>query len=142
MAEPSTPIRQRAVALVAAGGCLLGALYLGSSWGDERALDRANTAGRAGDYATAIAEARKVSHAPTKARALRTEAYALLAQNDLSAALDAFSRAADAAPNDADVRRGWSEALRRAGRRAQAARQLARAVALDPGAALPPGFVK
>jgi Flp pilus assembly protein TadD len=136
------PIRQRAVALVAAAGCLLGAFYLGSSWQDEHALREANDAGRAGDYATAVERAREVSHAPTKARALRTEAYALLAMGDVPGAVDAFRRAAEAAPNDADVRRGWSEALRRAGRPAQADRQLSRAIALDPGVALPPGFVK
>lgn len=136
------PIRQRALALAAAAGCLLGAWYLGSSWHDERVLESANTAGRAGDYRKAVSEARRVSQAPAKARALRTEAYAQLALGEIPAAITAFEQAADAAPNDASVRLGWAEALRRAGRPKLADRQLARAVALDPGVTLPPGFVK
>lgn len=137
--DPS-PIPPRAARACAALACVVGAWYLGAGWADERHLSDANAAGRAGDFRGAIEEARRVTHAPAQARALVVEGHAELALGNAAAAAAAFARAADAAPNDAGIRRAWAAALTRAGRTTQAARQLARASALDPGGALPPGF--
>jgi Flp pilus assembly protein TadD len=133
-------IKRHGLVIAAAAACLFGAGYLGSTLRDENRLEDANAAARAGDYRAAVDDAAKITRAPTLARALGVQAFALLELGDTDAALDAFSRAAKAAPNDAEIRRGWAIALQRAGRRAAAGRQFARAAALNPGLALPPGF--
>lgn len=132
----------RVLPSVAAVASLAGAAVLAGGWRDERHLERANAAGRAGDYERAIVEAERVRHDPARARALVTDGYARLALGDARAAARSFGAAAEAAPNDWEVRRAWAMALLRAGNRAAAARQLARASALNPGLALPPTFVK
>ncbi len=119
---------------------LLAGVYLAGTLHDENVLKQANRAGRQGDYAQAISEARRVTRAPTAARARAVEAFAALAAGRLQDSVNAFAAAVEAAPNDWKVRRGYAEALRRAGFRGLADRQLARAVALNPALALPPGF--
>ena len=136
----ASQIRGRGLAIGAAAICLFGAVYLGGTLRDEHRVEDANTAALAGDYRAAVADAAKVTRAPSRARALSVQANALLRLGEAAAAVRVFQQAADAAPNDAEVRRGWAIALLQAGRRGAAKRQLARAVALNPGLALPPGF--
>jgi Flp pilus assembly protein TadD len=120
--------------------CIFGAIYLGGTLRDERRLEDANDAALSGDYRGAAAEAATITRAPTRVHALTVRANALLALGRAAAAVRTFQRAANDAPNDAQIRRGWAVALLRAGRRAAAEHQLARAVALDPGIVLPAGF--
>lgn len=130
----------RTAATAAALACILGAAYLGSTWRQEIDVRNASDAASAGDYRRAIAEASKVSRAPTLVRALAVRGRAELAIGDAGAAEATFRRAAGAAPNDADIRRDWAVALTRLGRTTEAGRQLSRAIALDPGISLP-GFI-
>lgn len=127
------------MAAMAVVACLAGGIYLATSWHQEIALRNATDAAQAGDYRRAIDQASKVSRAPTLSRALLVRAQAELALGENVAAEASFRRASDAAPNDAEVRRGWAIALTRLGRNGEAGRQLARAVTLDPGLSLP-GF--
>lgn len=123
---------QRRLTLLAAASCLVGAIYLGSGWRDERRLQDAKAAARAGDHRRAIEEARKITRAPTHVRALVVEGQAALELGDATAATRVFRRAAEAAPNDFEIRRAWAAALLSDGRRDQAERQFARAAALNP----------
>jgi Flp pilus assembly protein TadD len=130
----------RALGIVAAVVCLVAAAYLAGTRRDEQRLKQASAAGRRGDYASAIADARKVTRAPAAAHARSIEAFAQLGARNPRAAAAAFAAAAKDSPNDWAIRRGWALALLGAGRRHDALRQLARAIALNPGMALPAGF--
>lgn len=120
---------------------LLAALFLGLAHHDASLLEKAENQGLAGRYADAAATARRVSLAPSQARARLVEAHALELRGNLSAADDAYRRAVAVAPNDWQARRDWALELLRSGHRQRAQTQIARALALNPLMELPLALV-
>jgi Flp pilus assembly protein TadD len=132
--------RERMLAVLAAGACLLTAGWLALHARDESALRAANTLGLQGHYAAAAERASTVHRAPAEGRALRVRAYAAAAAGRVRDAAALFARAAARAPRDWELQRDWARTLLAAGRRDDAARHMAAALALNPRMALPPGF--
>jgi Flp pilus assembly protein TadD len=132
--------RERLLALLAAGACLLTAGWLGLHARDESRLRTANELGLRGDTAGAIAQARRIHRAPAAGRALLVEAYAEAARGRPARSAALFAQAARRAPRDWTVQRDWARALLAAGDRAGAASRMAVAVALNPRLRVPSGF--
>lgn len=131
-------LRQRAVAWPAVTLSLLAAWWLLAARGDERTLERANAAGLRGDFAAAVREARDAADNPTTAsRANAVAAYALLRLRRPRRAAGAFRRALGSDPSDWRLRRDLAQTLALLGRRGAAARQMERALGLNPRMRLP-----
>jgi Flp pilus assembly protein TadD len=132
--------RERLLALLAAGACLLIAGWLALHARDEARLRAANELGLRGDVAGALTKARTVRRAPAAERALLVEAYAEAVRDRPARSAALFARAARRDPRDWTLQRDWARALLAAGDRAGAARRMAVAVALNPRLRVPSGF--
>ncbi len=130
----------RLAAIPVAVGSLLAALYLAGAQRDAAHVDDANRLGAQGRYADAERAARRAEREPASTRARLVEAYALRDQGRIAEAERAFADVARADPNEWTVRRDHAVLLARLGRREAAAREMARALQLNPRMRLPPGF--
>lgn len=133
------PVRLKAI--LAALPCLLAAVYLGLSAERAATVAQADRLISAGEERKAIDVARQVTSRPAAADALLAEAHALLRLEEYEPAARAFQRAAALERENWMIRRDWAVALAGAGERSRAAVQMSRALALNPGMPLPPGFV-
>ena len=131
---------RRLAAIAVAAVCLLTAGYLAASERDADQLRHAEELGLTGDYAGALAAARRVDVPPQDGRALAVQAYALQAMRRGPEASTMFARAVARDPNNWVLHRDWGVLLAGLGRRAQAGREIGRALRLNPGMPLPPGF--
>lgn len=132
--------RPRIASLLIAAAFVLCAGWLATVLADERRLADANALALQHRYAEAADEASRVDGRATSARAARVEAYAHMAQRDVTRARTAVVRALEEVPTDWELRRDWAVALAVTGRRAAAAAQMQRALALNPRMQLPYGF--
>jgi tetratricopeptide (TPR) repeat protein len=121
--------------------CLLLAGWLLASHGDSERVRRAAQLGAAGDFRAAASEAGRVTRRPAAAQAWELRGRALAGAHAFGASADAYARAARFEPRDWTVRREYASVLLALGRRADAQRQMAAALALNPRQSLPPGFV-
>jgi tetratricopeptide (TPR) repeat protein len=126
--------------LLPALACLLLAGWLLLARGDSEHVRRAAQLGARGDYRAAAAEAARVTRRPAAAQAWLLRGRALAGAHAFAASADAYARAARFEPRDWDVRREYARVLLALGRRADAQRQMAASVALNPRQSLPPGF--
>ncbi len=137
MAAGSLPFAAR---LAIAVPLLAGAVWLGTVQRQEARLEDANAALARGEGNDAARLARAADGSTVRARAARTVSLAQLRLGELADAEREMSRAARFAPEDWTVHYDRAILLRRLGRREAAARAMGRALALNPRAALPPGF--
>ena len=122
--------------------CLLAGLYLAQARHDAELLKQANHQGLTRQYEEAVATARQIKRPPSDARALAVEAYALQRLGRPRAASIAFEKAVRRNPNDWVLHRDWAVQLASLGQRRQAAKEMGRALQLNPRLALPPGFTR
>jgi tetratricopeptide (TPR) repeat protein len=120
--------------------CLLLAGWLLLAHGDSEKVRHAAQLGAAGDYRAAAAEAGRVTRRPAAAEAWVLRGRALAGARAYGASAAAYARAARFEPRDWTVRREYARVLLALGRRAEAQRQMAAALALNPRQSLPPGF--
>jgi tetratricopeptide (TPR) repeat protein len=121
--------------------CLALAGWLLAAHNDSERVRRAAELGSRGDYRAAAAEVASVRRRPAVAEALLLRGRALAGARELAASAAAYARAARLEPRDWAVRREYARVLLALGRRADAAAQMAAALALNPRQSLPPGFV-
>jgi tetratricopeptide (TPR) repeat protein len=121
--------------------CLLLAGWLLVAHSDSENVRRAAQLGAAGDYRAAAAEAGRVTRRPAAAEAWALRGRALAGAGAFGPSAAAYARAARFEPRDWAVRREYARVLLALGRRADAQRQMAAALALNPRQSLPPGFL-
>jgi tetratricopeptide (TPR) repeat protein len=121
--------------------CLLLAGWLLVAHGDSERVRRAAELGAAGNFRAAASEAARVTRRPAAAQAWELRGRALAGAHAFDAAAAASARAARFEPRDWTVRREYARVLLALGRRADAQRQMAAALALNPRQSLPPGFI-
>jgi Flp pilus assembly protein TadD len=131
----------RVPALCVAAACVVAAAYLALHARDEARVRAAAQLGAAGRYDAALARLDGVHREPAATRAWRIRAAALVGAGRAGAAEHAFAEASRRAPSNWTLRRDWALVRMAAGDRAGAARQMRRALALNPRLRLPPGFV-
>lgn len=132
----------RLISTGAAVVCLLTAVYLGSANRDADQLRRADDSRRAHRYVEAISESRKVTRPPFDAQAALVRAESLERLRRVREASDSYRLAATLEPNDWFVHQRWAVVLLDLGRRRDAAREMGRALALNPRMQLPRPFVR
>jgi tetratricopeptide (TPR) repeat protein len=120
--------------------CLLLAGWLLVAHGDSEKVRRAAQLGAVGDYRAAASEAGKVTRRPAAAEAWLLRGRALAGARAFDASAVAYARAVRLEPRDWAVRRDYARGLLALGRRVDAQRQMAAALALNPRQSLPPGF--
>jgi len=120
--------------------CLLLAGWLLVAHGDSEKVRRAAQLGAVGDYRAAASEAGRVNRRPAAAEAWLLRGRALAGARAFDASAAAYARAAHFEPRDWTVRREYARVLLALGRRSDAQRQMAAALALNPRQSLPPGF--
>jgi len=120
--------------------CLLLAGWLLMARGDSEHVRRAAELGGRGDFRAAAAEAARVTRRPAAAQAWLLRGRALAGAHAFDSSAAAYARAARFEPRDWTVRREYARVLLALGRRADAQRQMAAALALNPRQSLPPGF--
>ncbi len=135
-------MRSVPVVLLVALAAIVAALYLADAAQDAQRVERAERLIVDGRPAAALDEIDGVTGRPAGARALSLRAAELSDGGDIVAALDAYRRAAERAPDDWAVRRDWAVLLLSVGQRGGAQAQMDRALALNPRLELPPGFVR
>jgi Flp pilus assembly protein TadD len=121
--------------------CLLIAGWLLFARSDETHVRRAAQLGAAGDYRAAATEAGRVHRRPAAAQAAVLRGRALAGERAFAASASAYARAARLEPRDWELRREYARVLLALGRRADARRQMAASLALNPRQSLPAGFV-
>jgi len=121
--------------------CLLLAGWLLVAHTDSEKVRRAAQLGAVGNYRAAADEAGKVTRRPAAAEAWLLRGRALAGARAFGASAVAYARAVRFEPRDWTVRRDYARVLLALGRRADAQRQMAAALALNPRQSLPPGFV-
>lgn len=129
-------------AALAAGGCLLAALYLGISAQQASLVSDADELVAAGEPREALVKAREASRFPAAADAQLVQAYALDQRGDYDAAAQAFERAAQREPENWVIHRDWAVVLAQAGDEEGARREITRAVELNPRMEVPALFVR
>lgn len=122
--------------------CLVLGVWLAAQSRDALQLRHANERGAGGDLHGALQLASQVRPGPYAGAADRTRAYALVRLGRDHAARTAFGAAIAHSPNDWVLRRDFAALLAGLGERLPARRQMERALALNPYAAVPPGFVR
>jgi Flp pilus assembly protein TadD len=132
----------RLAATAAALACLLTAGYLALQSRDEAKVRRANELGADNRLAEAIHEARRVSRAPAKLRALIVEAKAATLLGQFDVADDALTQALDRDPANWRLHSDRAVVLLSEGKRDPARREMSRALGLNPKLKLPAGFVR
>ena len=126
--------------LLPAALCLLLAGWLLVAHGDSEKVRRSAQLGAVGNYRAAADEAGKVTRRPAAAEAWLLRGRALAGARAFGPSAVAYARAVRFEPRDWAVRRDYARVLLALGRRADAQRQMAAALALNPRQSLPPGF--
>jgi Flp pilus assembly protein TadD len=121
--------------------CVITAFYFVLHAESANHLREANRLGVARNYQGALDTARRVHGQPESDRALAAQGYALAGLGRQADAARALGRAAQAAPNDWAIHRDRAVVLLRLHRRAEAAAELKRALALNPRMRLPAAFL-
>lgn len=132
----------RLAGLAAAVICVLGAIYLGQGQQQASLVEKANQQGAAGRSREALATAERVHAPPQDVPAQLVQAHAL---EDLGRSRDAstmFARVVHREPANWVARRDWAVLLSELGNTSAAQQEMDRALALNPGMELPPGFVR
>lgn len=134
----SLPVRP--LRLLLAAVALAAALWMFGARKDHQQLADAGRALADGRSQAAVRLARRAGGGPSSGRAEQIVSAAELQLGDLPAAERAAAAAVRAAPEDWARRYDHAVLLERLGRRADASREMARALARNPRLMLPPGF--
>lgn len=129
------------VRVLAAVGCLVASVWMLGIARQERRLTSAGEALSAGQTQRATRLAASADGETVAARAARTLAAASLLEGKLPEAARQLARATRSSPNDWGLHRDRAVVLRRLGDASGARREIRRALSLNPGLDLPPGFV-